>query len=444
MMINRPFIPAAVVVLFFLAAVSHSFAVEEIKGDARKLEPLPPIRVADDDWPWWRGPNLDGIARPQDVPIEFSDTKNVVWSTDVPGRGHASPTIWRDRIFLATAIDDKQEMYLLAYDRRSGKELWKTLVHQGGFMKRSHRQNSHASATPACDGERVLMPFIHDGGLWVTATDLDGNLLWQTRAGDYDAIYGFGMSPAIYGNLVIVAGDNDQTGAFMAALHRKTGQLVWRVERPKIDTYGTPIVPRVAGRDQLLIGGGGYLMSYEPNTGELNWRCLGPTTETTANTVAFSADHVFVSGGYPKPYILMCVRADGRGDVTKTHLVWKVNRKMPYVPSPLYHDGLLYIADDWGFGNCLDAKTGRFIWSQRLGGDFTSSPVLCGDRIYVANEAGEIYVLAAGRKYKQLAKNAMNDGIMATPTIAGNRIYVRTLSKLYCVGDRGMPEAIGR
>ncbi len=372
--------------------------------------------------------------RTQGVPLEFSANKNVIWSVDIPGRGHASPTLWGERVFLATADDAKQEQYLLAFDRKTGKELWKRLCHQGGFMKTSHRQNSHASATPACDGERVFMPFIHQRGLWVTATDLDGNIIWQSRAADYDAIYGFGSSPAIHGSLVIVAGDNDQIGSFMAALHRKTGEIVWRMERPKIDTYGTPIVPKVAGRDQLLIGGCGYLMSYEPNTGELLWKCEGPTAETTANTVAFNDTHVFVSGGYPKPYILMSVRADGSGDVTLTHREWSVSRQMPYVPSPLLHEGLLYIADDWGIGSCVDSRTGKFVWTKRLGGDFTSSPVLCGDRIYAANEAGVVYVFKTGRKFELLAQNDMQDGIMATPTLAGGRIYLRTLRKLYCIG----------
>jgi outer membrane protein assembly factor BamB len=121
-------------------------------------------------------------------------------------------------------------------------------------------------------------------------------------------------------------------------------------------------------------------------------------------------------------------------DIAKTHRVWQVKQKMPYVPSPLYADGLLYIADDWGFGSCLDAATGKFLWTKRLGGDFSSSPILCGDRIYVANEAGTVFVLKPGREFEQLAKNEMNDGIMTTPTIAGERIYLRTLSKLYCIG----------
>ena len=323
---------------------------------------------------------------------------------------------------------------MLAFDRDTGRQRWQTDVNHGNFMPNSHPHNSHASATSACDGERVFSVFIHDRGLWVTATDLEGKILWQTTAGDYDAIYGYGSSPAIWGSLVIVLGDNDQMGAFLAALHRKTGQIVWRVARPNIDTYATPIVAHVAGRDQLLVGGGGFLTSYDPASGKELWKCAGPTTETTANTVAWSDNTIFVSGGYPKPYTLMAVKADGRGDVTATHLLWKTTSHMPYVPSPLFADDLLYIVDDWGIASCLDASSGKPVWIQRLAGEFSSSPVKCGDRIYSADEAGEVFVFQAGRSFKELARNDLGDGIMATPTICDDQILLRTTHKLFCIG----------
>src|SRR5262249_36859315 len=147
-------------------------------------------------------------------------------------------------------------------------------------------------------------------------------------------------------------------------------------------------------------------------------------------------DCVFVSGGYPKPYTLMAVKADGHGDVTETHVLWKTTSHMPYVPSPLYDAGLLYIIDDWGIASCLNPSSGKPFWTQRLSGEFSSSPVKCGDRIYVADEAGEVFVLKAGKSYKLLAKNEMGDGIMATPTICGNQILLRTTHKLYCIGSR--------
>ena len=250
---------------------------------------------------------------PQSVPLTWSPTENIVWQADVPGRGHSSPVTWGRRVFVTTADDENQVQSILAYDRDTGKQLWETVANRGNFMPKSHRHNSHASATSACDGERLFSVFVHDGGLWVTATDLDGKILWQTKAGDYDAIYGYGSSPAIWQSLVIVLGDNDQTGSFMAAIHRKTGQIVWRIARPNIDTYATPIVAHLAGRDQLLVGGCGYLTSYDPATGKEFWKCAGPTTETTANTATWSDDCVFVSGGYPKPYTLMAVKARRHG-----------------------------------------------------------------------------------------------------------------------------------
>ena len=192
----------------------------------------------------------------------------------------------------------------------------------------------------------------------------------------------------------------------------------------------------MAGRDQLLVGGGGFLTSYDPATGKEIWKCAGPTTETTANTAVWSDDCVFSSGGYPKPYTMMAVKATGHGDVTATNLLWKSISHMQYVPSPLYDDGLLYIVDDWGIASCLDPATGKPIWSHRLGGDFSSSAVKCGNRIYVASEAGEVFVFEAGRSFKLLATNDLGDGIMATPTICGDQILLRTTHKLFCLGKK--------
>jgi outer membrane protein assembly factor BamB len=439
MLIRPPSPPISFLILSlsFLTGTSQLWAFEEIVGDARQEEQLPPVMPKSSDWPWWRGPNLNGIAQGQNLPIEFGPDKNVRWRVKVAGRGHSSPIVWGERLFLTSADEDLHQQRLHAFDRHSGRALWTTTVHSGKFTENIHRQNSQASPSCACDGERVFTVFVNDGRLWTSAFDYNGKLLWQTAVGNFDSIYGHGSSPAIYQSLVIVCGDNDQGDSYLAAVHRKSGKIVWRIERPKIDTYGTPIVPRVAGRDQLLLAGCGYLASYDPNTGREQWRCKGPTTETTANTVAFSDDCVFASGGYPKPYTMISVRADGQGDVTDTHLLWEVTQRMPYVPSPLYHDGLLYIADDWGIFTCTDAATGKAVWTKRLGGDITSSPVLVGNRIYVANEQGTVFVLKAGRRYERLATNDLAEGIMATPTILGDSIYLRTAEHLYCFAESG-------
>jgi outer membrane protein assembly factor BamB len=425
----------AILGLLLFATVGLGETFQEIHGAVAPADELPPIQVAAEDWPWWRGPNRDGIAATQEVPLKFGPKENVRWQIDVPGRGHSSPTLWGDQLFLTTADAERKQQDLLAYDRRNGRKLWSLTLHAGGELEKIHKQNSHASASCACDGQRVFTVFVHDGRLWVSAVSLDGKCLWQTAAGNFNSIYGYGSSPAIHASLVIVCGDNDQGDSYLAALHRRSGEIVWRVQRPKIDTYATPVVARVADRDQLLLGGGGHLVSYDPNYGSELWRCLGPTTETTANTVAFSKEVIFASGGYPKPYTMIAVRADGRGDVTASKLLWSASKRMPYVPSPLYHDGLLYIADDLGLFTCVDAASGKEVWTQRMGGDFTASPVLCGDRIYAANEAGKVFVLQAGRRFKLLASNDLGEGIMATPTIVGGCIFVRTVGKLYCFGE---------
>ncbi len=421
--------------LSFLAGLCRA-DVEEVPCDPGKIAPAPPLQPAADDWPWWRGPQRTNVAMTQELPLEWSPGKNIVWSVEVPGRGNASPIVSGNLIVLATADETEKSQWLLGYDRTSGRELWKTKLHQGGFMKEMHRKCTHASATPACDGERIFGVFIHEEELWVSAVDMNGKLLWQTRAGSFDAYYGFGMSPVLYGPLVIVVGDNDRPGGFMAAIHRVTGQVVWRIKRPNIDTYCTPITGHIAGRDQLLVGGAGLTCSYDPLTGKLLWQCIGPTEETTANSAAFSADDVFISGGYPTPYTLISIRGDGNGDVTASHLRWTVKAKMPYVPSPLYHDGLIYIAADNGIASCLDAATGKPAWSKRIPGDHHASPVICGDRVYFASEQGPVYVMQAGRKGSELAQNDLGEGTQATLAICGGRIYLRTHTKLHAIGAK--------
>lgn len=403
--------------------------VQEISKPLRDFPALPLAVARTGDWPWWRGPKLNNHA-PAGLKFPELTAANIRFQVDIPGKGHASPLLVGERVVLATANEANHIQSLLARNRATGEPLWQTELHRGEFQKDSHRNNSHASATPAFDGERYFTVFINAGGLWVSAVDTQGEIVWQTRAGEFDSIYGFGMSPCLWGPLVFVCGDNDRPGAFLAALHRQTGAIVWRVRRPYIDTYGTPIVAHVAGRDQLLLGGGGYMMSYDPATGKALWKCKGPTEETTSNTVAFFKDTVYVTGGYPKPYIAMGIRADGSGDVDDTHVLWTNKRAMSYVPSPLYHDGLLYVLNDDGIITCLDAADGEPIWSQRLGGDYSASPLLLGDRIVLCSEQGLILTIAAGRQYQKLGELELADGMWATPSVGPDGIYVRTLKQL--------------
>ena len=399
---------------------------------APAAEPTRP-EVAPADWPWWRGPTLDNVSRDKAAATRWSRTENVVWRTPVPGRGHSSPILWGDRLFLTTADEAAQTQRVLAFDRKTGKPLWDTVAHTGGFEKK-HEKNSHASATPACDGERVYSAFVNSAALHVTATDLDGKVVWQQKAGPYDSQHGYGSSPVLYRQRVIVVADS-MKGSFMAALDRATGKTVWRVDRPvtgRNGSYESPLIATLAGKPQLVIEGTRVTTSYDPDTGKVLWTCFGPA-EVTGCTPACDGERVFATGGFPEREVL-AIRADGSGDVTRSHVAWRTKKGVTYVPSPVYHAGRLYIVNDTGVATCFDAKTGREVWSERLGGAFTSSPVLVGDLLYVTNEQGKTFVLKTGDKYERVAVNDLGEGVLATPAVAGGRIYVRTADALYCIG----------
>jgi outer membrane protein assembly factor BamB len=391
--------------------------------------------VAVNDWPWWRGPTLDGKSRDWQAPTKWTTTQNVLWRAPVPGRGHSSPVLWGERIFLTTADEQGQTQSVLAFDRKSGKALWSTVAHKGG-LPRKHGKNTHASATLACDGERVYAAFINHDALHLSALDLDGKIAWQKEAGGFQSEHGYGSSPLLHGSLVIVLGDSRKDN-FVAGLDRATGKVVWKTARTttgKHGGYATPVVATLAGKSQLILTGYHQVTSYDPDTGKLIWSCDGPS-EVTACTAACGDGIVFATGGFPEKELL-AIRADGRGDVTRTHLLWKTNKGVTYVPSPLYHEGRLYVINDGGVATCFEGKTGKEHWQDRLPGAFSSSPVLVGDLLYATSEAGKTFVLKAGPKFELVATNDLADGGFATPAVCGGRIFLRTNQYLYCIGNR--------
>lgn len=395
-------------------------------------EPKPHAAAAV-QWSAWRGHDGRGVWT-GDVPLRWSRTENIAWQADVPGRGHGSPVLWNDRVFVVSADADRQEQMLLCFDRASGKELWRRVVHQGGFMK-LHKKNSHASATPLCDGERVVVVFINHDALWVTAFDLQGKQLWQTNVGRFTSEHGYGSSPVLYKELIIVNGDNLED-CFVAALDRKNGKTAWRTPRPtsgKHGSYATPAVATIAGRPQLLLPGMSTTFSYDPATGKELWRCPGPA-EVMANTPAWNDQLVFTSGGYPEKEIF-ALRADGQGDVSGSHLLWRTKQFVAYVPSPIWHEGRLYVVADNGIASCFEGQTNRVIWQQRLGGNFSASPLVAGGHIFVSNEAGVTYVYKPGDRFELVAENDLGDGGFASLAFAPGQIFLRSENHLFCIGQ---------
>lgn len=393
-----------------------------------------PIAMSSGDWPWWRGPGQSGVSGDSQIPTRWSSTENMLWKRELPGSGHASPIICGDKILLATADEQEQTQSVLAFDRETGTQLWSTDAHKSGLMKK-HQKNSHASATLACDGEQAYAAFINDGGLHVTAIDLNGEILWQTDVGPFNSEHGYGSAPVLFESLVIVNGDN-LSGSFVAAVHRGSGKIVWRTRREgsgRHGSYATPIVAELSGKPQLLLTGLGRTVSYDPRTGSEIWTVEGPA-EVTGNTPAVSESLAFVSGGYPEKEIV-AVRTDGEGDVSKSHVAWRVSRGATYVPSPLYHNGLLYVVSDNGIATCFEADSGDQVWQERLQGSFTASPVLVDDRIIITNEAGRTFVLRAGREFEVLAENDLGERTLASPAVSNGKIFLRTEQNLYCLSE---------
>ena len=398
------------------------------------------VRInAETDWPWWRGPARNGVASSQQKPpTEWNDAKNVLWKSPVSGRGHGSPTIVGNRIFLATADEEKAVQSVLCFDRETGTQLWKTDIHSGNFVTAGiNKKSSQASSTPACDGERVVINFPNSAAIWTTALSLDGKQQWQTRISDYVLHQGYGSSPAIYESLVLVASDNKGGGA-VAGLQRGTGKEVWKQSRPKLPNYPSPIVLKTAGKDQLFMIGCDLVSSFDPLSGKKFWEIEGSTTECVTSTVT-DGKLIFTSGGYPRNHVA-AVTADGSGKI-----VWN-NPTRAYVPSLLIKDGYLYAATDGGVAMCWESATGKEVWKGRLGGDFTASPILVGDVIYATNEAGETFLFKASpESFELLGKNKLGNEVYSTPTIVGGRVYVRVAINaegkrqevLYCLGQAG-------
>jgi len=416
--------------LMSIAACSRP--VQEVSYDpsADSFPELEPVKVDSGDWPWWRGTARNAHAQSEKAPTSWLQTKgeNVVWAVDVPGRGHASPVLWGERVFVASADEAAGKQMLLCYDRRSGERQWEVVLHEGGLPS-IHRKNSHASSTPACDGKRVFTVFANRGGVQVSAVDLEGSILWQKQAGPFRAQHGYGSSPVIYGSTVIVNGDNSG-GSFLAALHRESGEIVWRTKRPGGGSYATPIVLEAAGRDQLLMSGQHRVAAFDPQTGERIWHCRGPA-EVTANTMSASGDYVIASGGYGGQAV-MCIRADGEGEVSDSHIVWEYGNKA-YVPSPLVAEGLVFVVRDNGTAVCLEVESGDVLWQERLGGDFSASPILVGDVIYATNENGMTFMFKADREFELIGKNGLgNHRVFASPVVCNGRLYLRSEQRLFC------------
>ena len=383
-----------------------------------------------ENWPGWRGPRGDGSCIEKNVPNKW-DPAEAVWKTKLPGKGHASPIVWGNRVFTVTALPATKERVLLCLDRNTGVILWQRTVVQGPLEK-LHKENSYASGTPATDGERVYVTFRVGDDIIVAAHDFSsGKQLWLVRAGTHSGGWGFSNEPVLYKDKVIVDGDG-KGDSFLIALDRKDGKTLWRKSRVnKGISYSAPLIRELAGRTQLIQCGDRCVTSFDPDTGEQIWKVDGPSEEFVATPVySEKAGLVFISSSWPKRFLL-AIRPDGKGNVTKTHVAWSDTKGAPYVPSMIVAGDFLLSVNRAGTAFCYEAATGKVLWQQKLGRHH-ASPVLVEGLVFFINDNGQVNVIKPGVEFERIAQYELGELCYASPAISDGQVFVRGFGHLFC------------
>ena len=438
--------------VYWLACSTAGIAIMWLASVRAATDP-----VAERFWPQWRGPFATGVSKSADPPIEWSETKNIRWKIEIPGRGSASPVVWGDRVFVLTAVPavvsgtsahaprggvrprDPHRFTVLAIDRRTGKVVWQQVAREERPHEASHPDNgTWASSSAITDGEHVFAWFESQG---MFAFTMDGTLLWQNDLGDKQMRqqFGEGSTPVLYGNRLVIVWDH-QGQSFVVALDARTGQELWRTARQEIDTWSTPLVVEHDDRPQVVTNGMNRLRSYDLETGKIVWESQGTTMNAIPSPVAADG-MVFVTSGFRGNNLKAIRLAEARGDITGSKAIaWTLDRDTPYVPSPLLYDGALYLLKtNSGLLSVFDAKTGKPHYQlQRLDGvpEVFASPVGASGRVYVPGRDGTTLVIRHGEKFEVLAKNALDDGFDASPALVDNEMYLRGYKYLYSIAAK--------
>jgi outer membrane protein assembly factor BamB len=405
-----------------------------------------------EDWPGWRGPRGDGTSRETGVPLRWGRTENVAWKTPIPGAGHSSPIVWGDRVFVTTCVEDRARQegkrMLFCLDRRDGQVLWERVV-LTAKLERKHRLNSFASYTPATDGQHVWVSFLAYPDMRVACYDFDGKRVWQRSPGQLLSVHGFCTSPVLHKDLVILNGDQDAK-AYLVALDKNTGAERWRADRPnRTRSYCTPILIESPGRPgvtQLVLSGSRCVTGYDADTGKLLWIIDGPTEQYVASLV-YGNGILFLTTGFPR-FHLMGISPEGSGNITRSrHVLWHIPHAVngpkgaSYVPSPIAHDGHFFVVSDLGYLSCLEARTGKRLWMERLGRHHSASPVRADGHLFFPADDGTTFVLKAGSTFEVVRKNSVGEECSASPAVSHGQLFLRTVHHLYCIGANKAPAA---
>jgi outer membrane protein assembly factor BamB len=436
---KHPLLCGRAVLAFYVIASSAGLALSETGSSS--------------NWSYWRGPSSQGYSDDTRVPLSWSETKNVLWKTKLPGAGNSSPIIWGDRIFLTAARGKGNQRLVLCLRKSDGKLLWERVASRGAEPGPTHKWNGYASSSCATDGKRVYA-FFGTPGLF--CYDLDGSLVWKKQFGILTSVWGTAASPFLYDDLVIVNLDNDGPRALpkgakpdevapmaLVALDKASGKMRWQTERDMGRGFSTPRCLRTAdGRDELILNGPQGVWVYEPRTGKEIWHCdrLGDSARFGEPIPVCSKDTMFVPSGRPGP--MQAIRLGGKGDVSGTHVLWTVRRKDRDVSSQMLYGDLLYAADRAGMLTCYDSKTGKVIYKERLtaNGKSLASPLAVRGKLLWVMDNGETFVIEPGPKLKVVARNKLGDGSQldfgASPAISDGCLFLRSQSQLYCIGAK--------
>jgi outer membrane protein assembly factor BamB len=410
-------------------------------------------------WGQWRGPFATGVSTTANPPLEWSETKNVKWKVEIPGRGSASPVVWKDRVYVSTAVPvgvsgaaqhgprggltprGVHRFVVMALDRQTGRTVWERVATEQEPHEAAHTDNgTWASSSPITDGESVFAYFESFG---LFAYDANGALKWKKDFGDKRMRnqFGEGSTPALYGNTIVVVWDHlNGDGSFVIALDKRDGRELWRVARPEIDTWATPLIVEANGRPQVIVPAMRRNRAYDLETGALVWEADGLTMNPIPSPV-HDEGLVFLMSGFQGNDLKAIRVADARGNLDNTpHIVWTLDRDTPYVPSPVVVGGVLYfLKTNSGILSAFDARTGRpHYQNQRLDGvpNVFASPVAARGRVYFPGREGTTIVIQSGPAYAVLARNTLDDGFDASPALVDGEMFLRGQTYLYCLSER--------
>lgn len=391
------------------------------------------------EWTEFRGPTGQGQANATGLPLEWSVKKNVVWKQALPGVGWSSPVISRGRIFLTTGVpgaEGRPSLRTLCLDISTGQVIWDTEIFSDAETKPQpiHQKNSQASPTPILEGDSVFVHFGHQG---TACLDRSGTIRWRNNRLGYEPVHGNGGAPIIVDDKLVYHADGAKA-PFVAALDKKTGELLWKVARTgevkQKFSFCTPLLITVNGRPQIISPGSGAVSALDPADGHEIWRVRYGGGYSVVPRPVFAHGLVFVATGFNRADLL-AIRPDGEGDVTDTHVAWKTTKGAPLTPSVLVIGDELYAVNDAGIASCWDAKTGTVHWQERIDGNYSASPITAGDRIYFQNETGTGVVVKVGKKFVKLATNNLEERTLASYAVAENALFIRTEGHLYRIAD---------